>query len=242
MRYLPIFCARESHSLPAGGLHHSAPIPDCQAEDQSLSARCLALLDQVIGKQIDLIVAWMRVGFIHGVMNTDNTAISGETIDFGPCAMMGTDLQAVFGSIDQQGRYAFGNQPHMAYWKCRASRGLLMLVEGDDKDMMPKVEAIISGFAERFEAAYTAMMSRKLGLLQPQQGDDQLINALLILLDKQLDYTLTFDHLLQSIDNETIDSNVNRIWLQRTRVLRFKRLLSRWQARIQQQDIKQPRV
>ena len=190
----------------------------------------------------------MRVGFIHGVMNTDNTAISGETIDFGPCAMMGTyNLQAVFSSIDQQGRYAFGNQPHIAQWNmARFAECLLMLMDRDinDKAMQPTVEAMVQDFAKRFQAAYTAMMSHKLGLLQYQEGDDHLIEALVKLLqDKQLDYTITFDQLLLSFDNENIRQQCHKsLGTMRHSEEGSSGWYQQWHARIQHQDIEATKI
>jgi len=178
------------------------------------SQRYIALLDGAIEKQITLIVAWLRVGFIHGVMNTDNTSISGETIDFGPCAMLGAyNPRTVFSSIDHQGRYAFGNQANIAHWNMtRFAECLLQLLDKeDDKDggetqinaqQLEQVQALINDFPERFQTAYLRMMSAKLGLKNTSSDDENktLIDELLRqLTDRKLDYTTTFDRLTRSL-------------------------------------------
>ena len=183
-------------------------ISDIKSNDQR---KVLAFIEAVINKQIDLIVHWMRVGFIHGVMNTDNTAISGQTIDFGPCAMMGTyHPDTVFSSIDKQGRYAFGNQPHIAQWNmARLAECLLPLIDDDEEIAVEKVEPLIMAFTARFERAHLTMLSKKLGLAQFQETDAQLINDLLTLLaDKALDYTQTFERLTRSLGDETLAARI----------------------------------
>ena len=164
---------------------------------RELSANPLILLlDKVIEKQIELVVQWMRVGFIHGVMNTDNCAISGETIDFGPCAMMGVyDPKTVYSSIDHQGRYAFGNQAQITHWNiCRFAECLLLLIDQEDAGLMGQVNALINGFTERFEQAHQQMMAKKLGFLTQDDGDKEFIGTLLGHFEKQkMDYTISFD-------------------------------------------------
>ncbi|MCL1079227.1 YdiU family protein [Parashewanella spongiae] len=166
------------------------------------------LLDKVIENQIRLIVQWMRVGFIHGVMNTDNTAVSGETIDFGPCAMMGDyDPKAVFSSIDRQGRYAFGNQPHIAQWNmARLAESLLQLGENDtsnkdcDSDMLSSMQSLINGFSKRFKQEYVEMMSGKVGLIEPRLKNEAFIDSFTQQLkERRLDYTVCFHLLTKSI-------------------------------------------
>jgi uncharacterized protein YdiU (UPF0061 family) len=150
-----------------------------------------ALLEGVVARQADLVARWLLVGFIHGVMNTDNCSISGETIDYGPCAFMdGYHPGTVFSSIDQQGRYAYGNQPRIALWNLtRLAECLLPLL--DDNEEVAK-EAL-SGFAPRFEAAYLGGLRRKIGLLTEREGDDELAEALLKLMAADAaDFTLTF--------------------------------------------------
>jgi len=157
-----------------------------------------------IDKQIELIVSWMRVGFIHGVMNTDNTAISGETIDFGPCAMMSHyHSGTVFSSIDKQGRYAFGNQPHIAQWNmARLAECLLLLVDSNQEKALEKIEPLIIAFTDKFESAYFTMLANKLGFNEVTKKDHGFINILLEIMQKQeLDYTNTFVKLTTSLND-----------------------------------------
>jgi len=173
--------------------------PEVQGEGSTLY---LDLLDRVIERQIHLIVEWMRVGFIHGVMNTDNTALSGETIDFGPCAMLGVyNPQTVYSSIDTMGRYAFGNQPKILQWNMsRFGECLLPLLGDNPSNPVKLVELIIDEFPTRFEQKYLAMMAAKLGLRDCLPGDKDLIEAVLNRFkQKTLDYTLTFDRMTRSL-------------------------------------------
>src|SRR4051794_1437531 len=157
-----------------------------------------ALLDGVIGRQADLVARWLLVGFIHGVMNTDNTSISGETIDYGPCAFMDHYEPAkVFSSIDEQGRYAYANQPRIALWNLtRLAECLLpLLAEQQDKAIEEAQSALIN-FAEAFNTAYQAGLRRKLGLFTARDGDPVLAQDLLDAMAKnQADFTLTFRRL-----------------------------------------------
>ena len=171
------------------------------------SQRYLAFLGAVIKNQVKLVVSWMRVGFIHGVMNTDNTLVSGETIDYGPCAMMNSfDFDTVFSSIDKQGRYAFGNQPNIANWNCaRLAESLIPLISDDDEQAVSLMTPFINIFAEQFNTEFTAMWAQKLGLNESSDSSGELIAELLTLLkDNQLDYTNTFDALTESLKGETV--------------------------------------
>ena len=175
--------------------------------------RYVALLDVVIERQIKLITEWMRVGFIHGVMNTDNTAISGDTLDFGPCAMMGVyDPLTVYSSIDRQGRYAFGNQAHIAHWNmARFAECLLSLVEESEQNIAEQLRSLIEGFASRFHQSYWQMMAGKFGLLSTQEGDEQFISSLLTqLAERKLDYTITFDLLSQSLLDDSAQARLSQ--------------------------------
>ncbi|MGO2129652.1 MAG: protein adenylyltransferase SelO [Pseudoalteromonas prydzensis] len=185
--------------------------------------RYLAFLANVVEKQIALVVSWMRVGFIHGVMNTDNTLISGETIDYGPCAMMNQfDFDTVFSSIDRQGRYAFGNQANIANWNCaRLAESLLPLISDDEEQAVALLSPLINGFAEQFNHAFSQMWAQKLGLDGDQAGDKELVSELLGLLKThKLDYTNTFDTLTESLQGSvTIASDLaawSIKWLTRT--------------------------
>ncbi len=160
----------------------------------------LAFLDEVMKLQIALIVEWMRVGFIHGVMNTDNMSIAGETIDYGPCAFMNAyDPATVFSSIDTNGRYAFGNQPSIAHWNlgCLAS-ALLSLIDDNQNRAVEKAKASLQTFPELFREAWYQMMGKKTGLIDPDNADKNMIDELLEIMKKyQADYTNTFCNLME---------------------------------------------
>ena len=163
-----------------------------------------AFLDGVVARQADLIAQWLLIGFIHGVMNTDNTAISGETIDFGPCAFMDAyDTRAVFSSIDYQGRYAYGNQPNIAFWNLtRLAEAMLPLLGADDEAAIIEAKESLSGFSTRFQAAYDAGLRRKIGLLGDGEADTALAHDLLgVMADNGADFTLTFRGLSEADDN-----------------------------------------
>ena len=169
---------------------------DLNAEDKALQ-----FLEAVMQRQITLMVEWLRVGFIHGVMNTDNTAISGETIDFGPCAMLGAYHPAtVYSSIDTQGRYAFGNQSNIAIWNLtRLAECLLTLVNRDKDVAVASIKPILMSYTERFEQAYFTMMGAKLGISDVTERDRNLIVELLDSMQRhKLDFTQTFYRLAQS--------------------------------------------
>ena len=167
--------------------------------------RPVALLERVMERQIRLVVEWMRVGFIHGVMNTDNTAISGETIDYGPCAMISAyDPRTVFSSIDMHGRYAFGNQPGIAAWNlARLALCLLPLVDSGRQAAAQRLDELLGSYEARFEAAWLAMMGRKIGLPDMCPGDGQLVTSLLERMEQRgLDYTQTFGLLTRAAGSE----------------------------------------
>ncbi len=162
----------------------------------------IGLIEKVIEKQIQLVAEWMRVGFIHGVMNTDNTSISGETIDYGPCAMMGNyDPQTVYSSIDTEGRYAFGNQPKIAHWNItRFAECLLPLINADTNKAIDQVAPVISQIPDRFNQVYTEILGKKLGLTSFQQEDQKLLFSVLNRLkERRMDYTISFDLLTKSL-------------------------------------------
>ncbi|MGZ9585860.1 protein adenylyltransferase SelO [Paenibacillus marinisediminis] len=157
--------------------------------------RYLALLREVIKRQAELIAKWQLVGFIHGVMNTDNMALSGETIDYGPCAFMDTyDEDTVFSSIDVQGRYAYGNQPPIAAWNlARYAETLLPLLHDNEEQAIEMAEDAISEFAELYNRNWLAGMRAKLGLFHEEPQDESLIEDLLSMMQKyRADFTNTF--------------------------------------------------
>ena len=155
----------------------------------------LILLQLVVERQASLISKWQLVGFIHGVMNTDNMSICGETIDYGPCAFMDTyDEATVFSSIDKQGRYAYGNQPYMAKWNlARLAESLLPVLHEDHEQGIELAEQVLQQFSEQFFAHWLAGMRAKLGLFNGQPQDEKLIKDLLELMSTyEADYTNTF--------------------------------------------------
>lgn len=161
------------------------------------------LLKAVIDRQASLVAAWLHVGFIHGVMNTDNMAISGETIDYGPCAFMdGFDPATVFSSIDRQGRYAYGNQPHIAQWNlARFAETLLPLLDPDENRAIEIATDVIKGFTECFKQHWLAGMRLKLGIFNEEDDDLSLAESLLVWMEeRQADYTNTFRNLDPDVD------------------------------------------
>jgi len=169
------------------------------------------LLKIVIEKQTKLVVDWMRVGFIHGVMNTDNMTISGETIDYGPCAFMDTyDPETVFSSIDQYGRYAFFNQPGITKWNlARFAECLVPLINEDKNTGIQIATEIVNSFSEIYQKNWFEMMCKKLGLLGEDSKDEKLIIDLLTWMHKnKADYTNTFCILMdQNFKKDKIYNN-----------------------------------
>ncbi len=163
----------------------------------------------VLKKQVTLVVSWLRVGFIHGVMNTDNTAISGETIDYGPCAMMNHyHRDTVFSSIDRNARYAFGNQSKIMQWNmARLADCLLPLVDEDEDTALAKITPLLQQFANDLQYRYFEMMVNKLGIAELVEGDIELVNDLLAIMQKQqLDYTQHFIALAENLTQEEVDN------------------------------------
>ena len=158
-----------------------------------------ALLEGVIGRQARLVAQWMLLGFIHGVMNTDNMSISGETIDYGPCAWMEAyEPDKVYSSIDQQGRYGFSNQPHAAHWNLmRLAEAMLPLLTEEEQGSQERAVDVARGalglFAPVYEGVRLAGFRRKLGLMTEQEGDEALVDDLLARMEANgVDFTLTF--------------------------------------------------
>ncbi|MEI7862554.1 MAG: YdiU family protein [Planctomycetota bacterium] len=152
-------------------------------------------LGAVVARQAHLLARWMLVGFVHGVMNTDNMAVSGETIDYGPCAFLDAyDPATVFSSIDQQGRYAYANQPAIAHWNlARLAESLLPLVRGNEETALEKVRGVLARFPDLFERHHLAGARAKLGLITQENGDHNLFAALLGgMHEAGADFTITF--------------------------------------------------
>ena len=158
----------------------------------------LALLDSVVSAQASLVARWLGVGFVHGVMNTDNTSISGETLDFGPCAFLDAyEPRRSFSSIDRGGRYAFANQPKIAQWNlARLAEALLPLIDEDEERAVTAATTVLDRFGARFEEAHLRELRRKLGLERQEDGDLELARELLLAMAKNhADYTNAFRHL-----------------------------------------------
>ena len=173
------------------------------------------LLQGVIARQADLVARWLLIGFIHGVMNTDNTSISGETIDYGPCAFMDHyDPAAVFSSIDELGRYAYANQPRIALWNLtRFAECLLPLLADNKENAIEQAQFILGEFPERFTAAYQAGLRRKTGLFTERDGDEALIQDLLDAMAKnRADFTLTFRRLGEAALEPARDQELRQLF------------------------------
>jgi serine/tyrosine/threonine adenylyltransferase len=164
--------------------------------------RYLSMLASIGDRQGALIANWMHVGFIHGVMNTDNMAISGETIDYGPCAFMDHyDPATVFSSIDTGGRYAYANQPRIAHWNlARLAETLLALIDADRNRAVARATEVVNGFAEQYERHWLQGMRAKLGLASEDEADLNLATGFLTALEgKKVDYTLAFRYLADAV-------------------------------------------
>jgi len=158
----------------------------------------LGLLERVCDRQAALIASWMHVGFIHGVMNTDNMTISGETIDYGPCAFMDHyDPATVFSSIDTQGRYAYANQPRIAQWNLlRLAETLVPLIDADGNRAIARATEVVNAFPEQYERQWLKGMRAKLGLVSEDEADLNLATGFLAAMEgKKVDYTLAFRYL-----------------------------------------------
>ena len=160
----------------------------------------LSLLKIVMNKQIDLVINWMRVGFIHGVMNTDNISISGESFDYGPCAFINTySPETVYSSIDYNGRYAFGNQPKIIKWNlCRFAEALLPIIHENKDKALQLAQSVINQFNVIWEKKYYRMMLKKIGIESDDKNMFSLIDEMLFLMKKKnMDFTNTFWYLLE---------------------------------------------
>ncbi|MCR6096231.1 YdiU family protein [Salipaludibacillus agaradhaerens] len=187
------------------------------------------LLQQVIEQQALLVAKWQSLGFIHGVMNTDNVTISGETIDYGPCAFMNTyDPDTVFSSIDVQGRYAYGNQPYITGWNlARLAEALLPLLADDEDKAVEMAQDAISGFSDSYMSYWLENMRAKLGLFNEEEEDEALIKDLLSLMKTyEMDYTNTFIALIFGECRQLVLPDKPD----------FKHWYSRWQERLKKQD------
>ena len=213
--------------------------PDAQAT----ASPYRALLTGVVTRHAELVAQWMLLGFLHGVMNTDNTSISGETIDYGPCAFMEAfDPRCVFSSIDRQGRYAYSNQPHAAQWNlARFAETLLPLMEteaGSQEAALAWAYEALEDFGPRFEKAHLAGMRRKLGLTTQGEGDAALVQDLLErMAAHEADFTLTFRGLSDAAAGPEGDAKTGRLF---TDPAAFEAWADRWRQRLAMEPVPLP--
>lgn len=194
-----------------------------------------ALLDAVIAAQAALIARWLLVGFIHGVMNTDNMSIAGETIDFGPCAFLDQyDPEAVFSAIDEGGRYANGNQPAIGEWNLtRLAECLLPLLSDDPDAAVAEAQEALAAYAPAFQRAYEAGLRRKLGLLAEREGDAELGRDLLkAMAANGADFTLTFRRLGDAASTPEAESGVRGLFADPSALDAW---LPRWRQRLERE-------
>ena len=219
--------ANNNHNLVQALLDYTIKrhYPDLAVSDN----KAIALLQHVMERQADLIVDWMRIGFIHGVMNTDNMTLSGETIDYGPCAFMDFyDAHKVFSAIDHMGRYAYCNQPKIAQWNLsKLAESLLPLVHQDLNKAVDLAQETINLFPDIYQKKWLSMMRNKLGLLGKDPLDEQLIADLLDWMQKNhADFTNTFRDLSQE------NRPSGRLYQTKS----FDNWYLRWQARLKQNN------
>jgi serine/tyrosine/threonine adenylyltransferase len=194
--------------------------------------RYRALLEEVTVRQAELVAQWLLVGFIHGVMNTDNMSVAGESIDFGPCAFMDAyDPAAVFSSIDEYGRYAYGNQPRIAQWNLtRLAETLLPLLAEDQEHAVAEAEKALGRFAPHFTTALHAGYRRKLGLFTERDDDAELAQGLLTAMaENRADFTLTFRRLSDAAADPAADEAVRRLFADPSA---YDAWAQRWRQRI----------
>lgn len=205
--------------------------PEAKKHDNS----AYFMLKAVIKKQADLIASWKAVGFIHGVMNTDNMLLSGETIDYGPCAFMDHfDPWAVYSFIDRQGRYAYGNQPAIGQWNlAQLAQVLFPLLHEDRETARNLAQQAIDTYPSLYEQAYQKKMRAKIGLQTHHKGDEKLLEDLLtIMAENKMDFTLTFRHLSDLVEPDQ-ENHVGEL-------IEFpdamKQWLEQWEGRLGQEE------
>jgi serine/tyrosine/threonine adenylyltransferase len=197
----------------------------------------LTLLQLVAERQASLIARWTHVGFIHGVMNTDNMALSGENIDFGPCAFMDSyDPATVFSAIDELGRYAYGNQPTIAQWNlARFAETLLPLLDPNPERAVELASEAISAFTSRFQERWLTGMRNKLGLFTDEEGDLELAHALLRAMhENAADFTLTFRRLCDAAAGQNADANVRALFANPAACDTW---VARWRSRLAAEEL-----
>ena len=192
-----------------------------------------ALFEAVIARQAALVAKWLLVGFIHGVMNTDNCSIAGETIDYGPCAFIDAyNPETVFSSIDQQGRYAYAHQPSIAHWNlARFGETLLPLLADDGDKALAIANEVLGTFRQHYVTALIGGLRRKLGLFTEEEGDAALAQDLLnAMTDGQADFTLTFRRLGEAAADPAADEEVRNLFGEKRQAL--DAWLPRWRERL----------
>lgn len=202
---------------------------DREPTEEHINEKTLRFFDEVLDRQVSLIAKWQLVGFIHGVMNTDNMAISGETIDYGPCAFMNTyDPDTVFSSIDRRGRYAYKNQPGIGQWNlARFAETLLPLIHRDQTQGVKLTEKHLQKFTTKYHNYWLEGMGKKLGMFQIQKDDEGLIEELLqIMKEESLDFTNTFVALTYGKEEELSVEDADR----------FDSWLKKWEKRLDSQE------
>ena len=201
--------------------------PELKDDDQ----KYLSFLSTISDRQAAVIAAWLQVGFVHGVMNTDNMSISGETIDYGPCAFLDAyDPKAVYSSIDHHGRYAFGNQPAIAQWNlARLAETLLPLIDPENSENAIRLATeVINGFMDRYKERWTTGMRSKIGIASQEDDDAALIREMFSAMEGEgVDYTLFFRHLVNAAHGQ--DEQVLALFNDRGKISSW---LSLWRDRL----------
>jgi uncharacterized protein YdiU (UPF0061 family) len=201
-------------------------------EARGAAVPALAVLEAVAQRQAALIADWLSVGFIHGVMNTDNMAVSGETVDYGPCAFMDHyAANTVFSSIDQGGRYAYGNQPAIAQWNlARFAETLLPLIDPDTGKAIELATEVVRDFMPDFDGRLLARMRSKIGLVSEKEGDAELVRALLATMQSAAaDFTLTFRRLALCVDEQAEATSLLELFTPESGIADW---LRRWRERL----------
>lgn len=198
----------------------------------------LALLEVVMHAQASLVASWLQVGFIHGVMNTDNMTVSGETIDYGPCAFMDIyDPSTVFSSIDREGRYAYGNQGAITLWNLtRFAECLLPLIDSDIDRAVEKAQTALGDFSELFNDFWLARMRKKIGILGASPGDEALVAEFLqIMRDGRADFTLAFRYLADCVAPVSSTSRFHQLFTSCESLL--ESWLTKWRERLAKENV-----
>jgi uncharacterized protein YdiU (UPF0061 family) len=229
------FAAREDHEALSTLASYALArhYPDAKGSGND----ALALVEQVIEAQARLVAMWLGVGFVHGVMNTDNTSISGETIDYGPCAFLDEyDPKKTFSSIDEGGRYAFANQPRIAQWNvARLAEALLPLFADDEEEAIRLATARLDRFPAIFEAAHARVLRAKLGLAREEEGDRALAADLLErMAASQVDFTILFRRLCASAADPSADAHAASLF---ANAGAFHDWAEAWRERLAREDV-----